>query len=236
MDEYELLIRHTEAWAAAKTRPLDTDLLSSLLHLRAVHDRRPGTSWPAGSAEHLLTVRLPGHGPLGAADPEAIVATLDTFWRFLRGTGRMASGSAEPRDLLREARRAIPTMQARAEDPAYFGQSKALQQFGAQIGITLDDLADMDDLNARMQQITDAWNALPEEERFARMPRPGSAGSLAADELAQALGEYTSNGEPSGLGPDADDVIPVQDAAVVARQARESGFLRSCLALAEWVG
>ncbi|HEX2704601.1 MAG TPA: hypothetical protein VHM65_02490, partial [Candidatus Lustribacter sp.] len=162
MDEYELLIRHTEAWAAAKKRPLDTDLLSSLLHLRDVHDRHPGTSWPAGSAEHLLTVRWPGHGPLGAADAEAIVATLDTFWRFLRGTGRMASGSVEPRDLLREARRAIPAMRARAEDPAYFGQSKALQQFGAQIGITLDGAADLDDLNARMQQIMDAWNALPQ--------------------------------------------------------------------------
>ncbi|MCK0112366.1 hypothetical protein MWU75_09480 [Ornithinimicrobium sp. F0845] len=36
--------------------------------------------------------------------------TLDTFWRFLRATGRMRSGSAEPKVLAKEARRAAPTM------------------------------------------------------------------------------------------------------------------------------
>lgn len=48
--------------------------------------------------------------PIDATGVSAMVNDLDTFWRFLRATGRMRSGSAEPKDLIREARRAARRM------------------------------------------------------------------------------------------------------------------------------
>lgn len=238
MDEYELLVRHTTAWATTKKRPLDAELLSDLLSLRDTHDRQPGTAWPAGSAEHLLTVRWPGHGPLGVPDDAQVAAmldTLDTFWRFLRATGRMASGSAEPRDLLKEARRAAPEMVRRCGDSRSFGQAKGLQQFGREIGISLDEVDSIDELQQRLNMITEAWNALPMEERIARMPLPGGAGSQASRDLTDmfnsAMEELADHDDQDG---ELEDAIPVQDVAVVASQVRQSPFVRECLALAEW--
>ncbi len=136
-DPYRLLITHAEQWSAKARRPLDVDLLETALSLRDTHDRRPGTSWPEGSAAELMTVRWPGHGPLDPPDVEVLVATLETFWRFLRATGRMASGSADVKVLTREARRSAAAMRDRLADPAAYGASKSLLAFGREIGITV---------------------------------------------------------------------------------------------------
>lgn len=114
---YALLISHAERWAAKSKRPLDTDLLGTALNLRDFQDRVPGTAWPAGSADHLMTVRWPKHGPLGVPDVDALVDTLDSFWRFLRATGRLASGSADPKELAREARRSKERMRDKLRQP-----------------------------------------------------------------------------------------------------------------------
>ncbi len=109
MSEHRLLIRHATTWAADKQRILDPALLETALDLRAFHDDEPATHWPPGSLEHLMLRRWPAHGP-GAPDPEALADTLATFVQFLRSTGRMGSGSGDPKVLAKEARRAAPKM------------------------------------------------------------------------------------------------------------------------------
>lgn len=249
MDEYELLIRHAQAWATKTKRPLDGELLETALNLRDTQDRAPGTSWPAGSAEHLMTVRWPGHGPLGVPDVDALVDTLETYWRFLRATGRMASGSADTKVLAKEARRAIPEMRTRCEDPAGFGSTKVLQQFGLERGISLDGATSMDELNERLQLIVDQWNGLPEAERLERMPGPVGAGSVVSQEMTEQANAWLRElaDDPGLRGPygtyndefddeDDDDLVPPQDPHVVAGQVRGSLYWRRLIQLVEWVG
>ena len=113
MDQHELLIRHAVAWADKRKQPLDRELLKTVLNLRDFHDATAPQEWQAGSAEHLMLVRWPSHGPSGVPDVDRLVETLGSFWRFLRGTGRMASSSADPRELAKEARRAAPRQHGR---------------------------------------------------------------------------------------------------------------------------
>jgi len=245
-DPYRLLITHAEHWAAKTRRPLDPELLETALSLRDSHDQRPGTSWPAGSVAELMTVRWPGHGPLDPPDVDSLVATLETFWRFLRATGRMASGSAEVKALTREAVRSTATMRERLSDPAAYGASKSLLAFGREIGISLDDVESVEDANARFAAVVEAWNALPQEERFARSPGPAGAGSKASAQLTEAANELlagvdlTAYAAAHGMvDPDDDDdeeAIPVQDPRVVAAQVRRSGFQQRIHALVKWIG
>ncbi len=243
-DPYDLLIGHAEAWAAKTKRPLDADLLGTALSIRDTQDRIPGTAWPAGSADYLMTTRWPGHGPLGVPDVEELVATLDTFWRFLRATGRMASGSADPRDLTREARRAIPEMRERCADPGAFGAAKSMQAYGEEIGITLEDASSVEEVQQRLQQIMDSWNALSTEERRERAPGPPGAGSVASRELSAFANAVLSGPGPYGAPPglrvvddeEDDEALPMQDHGVVAAQLRATGFVQMVLRLVEWVG
>ncbi|USQ75611.1 hypothetical protein [Ornithinimicrobium cryptoxanthini] len=117
MGENELLLRHTETWASAKNRPLDRDLLETAIRLWTGHGGHAAQEWPAGSAESLLLQQWPTQAHLTDAEVGALVESLETFWRFLRATGRMRSGSAEPRALTKEARRAAPKMIAAAAGP-----------------------------------------------------------------------------------------------------------------------
>ena len=246
MDENELLLRHAKRWADEHGRDLDTDLLDEALRLRSVHDGLAANRWPTRSATQLLLVRWPAHGPLEPPDVAALLASLETFWRFLRNTGRMAGGSADPSSLVREAKAAGRRMRAACADPANFGPSKQMMAFGQEIGITLDDLQDMDDANDRLQQITDAWNSLPVEERRRRSPAVSSAGSRMGRALTEAAGYVQEYGElPMGWAmpesprldeePDDERVFPT-DPRLSASQYRDSAYLKQVLALCEWVG
>lgn len=246
-DPYRLLITHAEHWAAKAGRPLDSELLETALSLRDSHDQRPGTSWPSGSVAELMTVRWPGHGPLDPPDIDSLVATLETFWRFLRATGRMASDSAEVKSLTREAARSTATMRERVSDPTAYGASKSLLAFGREIGISLDDAESVEDANARLAAVAEAWNALPQAERLARSPGPAGAGSKASAQLSEAANQLlagvdlTAYAASHGMvGPadtdDDEDEIPVQDPRVVAEQVRRSGFFERIRALVEWIG
>ncbi len=84
-----------------------------------------------------MLVRWPAHGPSPTPDVEALVQTLDSFWRFLRGRGRMASVSAEPKALVEEARRAAAGMREACADPAR--RSATTQPAGAARGERADD-------------------------------------------------------------------------------------------------
>ena len=235
---YALLISHAERWAAKAKRPLDADLLSTALNLRDFQDRVPGTAWPAGSADYLMTVRWPKHGPLGVPDVDALVDTLDSFWRFLRATGRLASGSAEPKELAREARRSKERMRDNCASPESFGINKVLQSYGEEIGISLEGADTIEELQGRLEQITTAWNELPQEERLERMPLTGGAGSASPDALSRMmagvnLDEYATDDE---LSDEEDPRFLKQDDAEVIAAARRAPYFKRLDAFLDWVG
>lgn len=246
MDENELLLRHSERWAEQRHRALDMDLLEEALRLRSVHDGLAANRWPARSVTHLMLVRWPSHGPLDPPDVASLIATLETFWRFLRNTGRMAGGSADPAALVKEAKAAGRQMVRACADPANMGPSKQMMLYGREIGITLDGVADLDDANARLGQIMDAWNALPTAERQRRSPSTGGFGSRMSQAATEAAGYVQQYGElpagwtmpePPRLDDEADDrsVYPT-DPSLSAPLYRASDYLRQMLALCAWVG
>lgn len=239
MDQHELLIRHAVAWADKRKQPLDRELLETVLNLRDFHDATAPQEWPAGSAEHLMLVRWPSHGPSGVPDVDRLVETLGSFWRFLRGTGRMASSSADPRELAKEARRAAPRMPGVCADPTRHGAAKSLVEFGASMGLSLDEAGSMEELNERMQQIVEAWNALPDDQRMAMSPSSAHQGSLrgmaATDLMASLLRDDDGLDDVFGLS-DEDGNIPFADLAEVAADVRAAPFVQQCRRLVEWVG
>ena len=235
MSEHELLLRHASNWAQQRHRVCDTELLETALELRFQHDDLPPNLWPSGSVEDLMLHRWPAHGD-GTPDVDALADSLDTFVRFLRGTGRMASGSGDPRALAREAHRAAPKMAAACADSRNYGPSKSLLAFGREAGFPVDDASSMEELQATLSQVTDAWNSLPLEERRARMPFPGdSADGSPPGPLAHAFGDRGGDG-------DVDDDVDLSgflergDPVRAAAQAREAPFVQACLRLADWVG
>ncbi|MDN5790767.1 MAG: hypothetical protein L0H25_07855, partial [Micrococcales bacterium] len=253
MSENELLIRHAATWAGTKKRDLDLDLLETALDLRSFHDEEPATHWPAGSIEHLMLARWPSHGP-EAPDADRLAATLDTFVHFLRATGRMASGSAEPKSLAKEARRAAPRMAEACADIGAHSQTKSLGLFGREIGIDLESVGSQEELQESLAQVMDAWNALPQEERLARMPLTSSVPGVRAAALTEGLNAWLEDEDSEddwGLDDlagwaesddvdewlDAFDDEPIEpgDLTAAAEQARQSPYVRSVLQLVEWL-
>lgn len=220
MSEHELLLRHASNWARQRQRVCDTDLLEAALELRLQHDALAPNLWPSGSVEDLMLHRWPSHGH-GTPDAGALADSLDTFVRFLRVTGRMASGSGDPRALAREAHRAAPKMAAACADARNFGPSKSLLNFGREAGFAVDDASSIEELEATLKQVTDAWNSLPEAERRARMPLPGDDA-------------YAEDGDDDDL--ELDGFLERGDPVRAAAQARQAPFVQACLRLADWVG
>lgn len=245
MDEPDLLIRHVAAWAGQKKRSFDESLLKEIVELRLSHDDFPLSSWPAGSAERLLLRTWPAYGS-ELPDTEVLRETLDTFWGFLRATGRMAVESASPAELRKEARRALPRMAEVWDDPGHHSQGRVLADFGRTIGVELEGAEDLDELQGRLDQVMEAWNALPVEERQARMPDP-SPKSYRGEAMTAEINARRGMGDrdyppwpddDDDYDEDYDDIPGIEpgDPAEVARLARASGFVSTCLRLAEWVG
>ena len=277
MSDNTLLRRHAERWAQEKNRPFDGDLLETVVDMRQTYDDRAATSWPAGSVAFLLLERWPAHGPLDLPDLQVLGDTLDTYWRFLRSTGRMASGSAAPADLAKEARRALPKMADACRDRSKFSTGRVMQEFGRSIGVSLDEAVDIDELNQRLERITTAWNDLPTEERERLLPDPSpkTARGQAMTDILNAVLRETADADDldeddlddddlfadelfadglfdeDELFDEDDDFLNVDDIrsyvesgaqveperlAAAGQQARDSAFVRDCLALADWVG
>ena len=249
MSDHELLLRHAESWASTKRRPFDRPLVETVLDLRHHHDAASATQWPPGSVERVLLTLWPAYGPADAPEAETLSAALDTYFHFLRATGRLASGSAQPAQLTKEARRAARNMADAIADPSRHSQARVLADFGREIGIDLDDAGSVEELQGRLGRVQDAWNALPVEERRRRMPDPSAKGLVGQamtgslqDMLAEAGGASATAGRepwPAWQGEVGDDEdvewVPPDD-TVAAREAQQAGFVRQCLALADWVG
>lgn len=257
MADYELLLRHTEGWARDKKRPLDRDLLETVIGLRSFHDVREAQEWPAGSVEHLMLVRWPSHGPAEEPDVPALIETLDTFWRFLRSTGRMRSGSAEPKELLKEAKRAGTGMREACADTNRHSSTKSLMRFAAESGMSLDGAGSVEELNERLQQVTEAFNDLPFEERARWLPDPGDRDSVPARQMTDLVNDvlggnpYDDDGDDDvyddefgedfhpetwALFPGPEDLVTQPAETDAAKEVQASRFVQQCLALARWVG
>lgn len=98
------LLDGAAAWASARKRPLDATLLGQALDLRVAVDQFADTWWPAWTVRRLMVECYPGHGPVEPPDPDVLTATLDSYWRFLRSTGRMSAASAPPAELVAQAK------------------------------------------------------------------------------------------------------------------------------------
>jgi len=238
-----LLLRHFASWAAGK-HPVDCDMLDDLLQLRSTYDELEPTYWPAGSVEHLLLERWPSKGAVDPPDQEALVRTLDAYFRFLRNTGRMSSRSADPKSLAKEARRSAAGMAEAAADVEQWSPTKVLMDFGRSQGIDFDDAPDVETLQARLLEVQNLWNALPTKERQQRMPgtvtglpahdpalemsgRDWACEAFDIDDEIIALLMTFSHRLPKGELPLPEKVAPIFQAAP---------YMRDLLALVDWVG
>jgi hypothetical protein len=230
---HRLLLSHFSNWSQTKGRDVDVPLLESLLDLRATYDDLEPTLWPAGSVQDLLLRLVPAKGPTEPLPSDATVDALDAYFRFLRNTGRMSARSATPADLTKEARRSAKKMGAAARDRANWSPGKSVIDFGASIGISVDDLSSGDELQDRLDQIAAAWNDLPIHERQ-RLDPPkdnlsGQERAMAAyqtDDEIEALIQSFAYELPEGELPS-----PSEVAAVV----RQAGLLSKLEALTRWV-
>lgn len=246
-----LLLRHFAAWAEQKGKDVDLGLLDEMLSLRSGYDDLEPTYWPPGSAEHLLLESWPAKGAVAVPDPEVLEGSLDAWFRFLRGTGRMNTRSATPKELTKEVRRSLPRMAEVAQDRASWSPSKVLMEFGREQGIELDDLPDLETLQERLDEIQDRWNALPTDERRRLMPHPDD-GALHGDPLLDddPAEDSLSGRDATLLRHDTDDVVLAlvadvaglpepatpPDRGLVAEQFAAAPAVRQVLALSDWVG
>ncbi len=230
---HRLLLTHFTSWLKTKGRDVDIQLLEDLLDLRAAYDDLEPTYWPAGSVNDLLVRLVPAKGPTEPLPSHAVADALDAYFRFLRSTGRMSAQSATPADLSKEARRSAKKMVAAARDRSNWSTGKSLIDFGSSIGISLDDLDSVDQLQDRLDQISAAWNDLPISERQRLDPPPGD---LSGRERAMAA--YQTDIEvvalirafayefPQGELPSSGQVAPL---------IREAGLLGQLEALTRWI-
>lgn len=213
-EENRLLLTHARRWTAHKGRALDVGLLGNVLDLRRATDDRPPGSWPIGSAEHLVRVSRPGSDPAETPAAEELQATLDSFWRFLRGTGRMSSESADPADLVRELRRALSYLPTSAERDHRSPEGR-LTEVGEGPGSEPSRSRSLQHLPERLERMVNAWNKLREQDRRQRLSESGFDVEIA---------------DPAG--PLSRPVDPVASAGA----ARSAAFVQACLRLADWVG
>jgi hypothetical protein len=98
------ILSEFDAWAVRRRRPADVQLLAAVLTSRLEQLGRSPTLWEAGDVQLALACTV-------AKRPELLLQvaeleqTLESYFRFLRNTGRLASGSADPRTLRKEVRR-----------------------------------------------------------------------------------------------------------------------------------
>ena len=232
--EHRLLIAHATRWAEQKKRTLDSELLEEVLDLVHRYDERSAQAWPPGSARALVLQRWPANGPGTIPDADVLTSTLDSFWRFLRATGRMTSASAAPADLVKELRRALPAMAGANDDRANWSQGRVLADFGASLGIRLDGADTIEELQERLDAVTAAWNGLPVEERHRLMPdaSPKTAKGATVTAAVNEAGRYAPDDDPSAIFPAYRRGIR----SIAIKDFEESGFLRRIRQLVDWVG
>jgi hypothetical protein len=230
---HRLLVSHFTNWTQAKGREVDVQLLEGLLDLRATYDDLEPTLWPAGSVQDLLLRLVPAKGPTEPLPSDATVDALEAYFRFLRSTGRMSARSATPADLAKEARRSAKKMAAAARDRTNWSPGKTMIDFGASIGLSLDDLSSADELQGRLDQISAAWNELPIHERQRLDPPKGNLSGR-----TRAMTAYQTEIEMEALIRSFTYQMPQGDLpspGAVAPIIREAALISQLEALTRWI-
>jgi hypothetical protein len=230
---HRLLLSHFTTWLRAKNREVDVQLLESLLDLRATHDDLEPTLWPAGSVQDLLLRLVPAKGPAEPLPSDDVVNALDAYFRFLRSTGRMSARSAPPADLAKEARRSAKKMAAAARDRTNWSPSKSVIDYGASIGLSLDNLSSVEELQGRLDQISAAWNELPIHERQQLDPPTGNLSGC-----SRAMAAYRTDNEVEALIRSFSYELPqgeLPSPAEVAPLIRKAGLFSQLEALTHWI-
>lgn len=231
--ELELLLVELRQWAEQRRRIVDVDVLDNLLDLRETYRDTPLTRWPAGSVTDLLLDLWPAKGDGEPPDVGDVALSFESWFRFLRNTGRLASGSADPKVLAREARKAAPLMAERGADRSQWSIGKTLTDHARQLGVDLEGAESTDDLNARMALVSASWNSLPVHERQRLMPRPGdedvsgcerAMAAYAVDDPVVALVMSMRHELPTG---------PLPESSLTAPLVRDSGLLHDVRQLLE---
>ncbi|WP_286960844.1 hypothetical protein [Arsenicicoccus sp. UBA7492] len=192
------LMAALRTWAGKQKRAYDENHLETLLGLRQMRQDLAATQWPGGSVRETYEQAWLSHGPVAAPDVETAAQTVETFVRFLRSTGRLSHGSGEAKLLAKEARQGASYVQEHGGDRTTWGQNKVLMDFGESRGISLLGAADLDEVQTRLSEIMEQWNALPDDERRALMPLPGGGMSL------PTIPDLGTVGGGDGLGPEDD--------------------------------
>jgi hypothetical protein len=183
--------------------------------------------------QDLLLRLVPAKGPTEPLPSDATADALDAYFRFLRSTGRMSARSATPADLAKEARRSSKKMAAAARDRTNWSPGKAMIDFGASLGLSLDNLSSVDELQDRLDQITAAWNELPIHERQRLDPPKGNLSGR-----TRAMAAYQTDIEMEALIRSFTYEIPQVDLPSpeeVAPVIREAGLISQLEALVRWI-
>jgi hypothetical protein len=145
----------------------------------------------------------------------------------------MSARSATPGDLAKEARRSAKKMAAAARDRTNWSPGKTMIDFGASIGLSLDDLSSADELQGRLDQISAAWNELPIHERQRLDPPKGNLSGRTRAMTAhqteiemEALIRSFTYEMPQGDLPSPEEVAPI---------IREAALISQLEALTRWI-
>lgn len=94
------------SWAERTGRPVEPAVLAAVLRARVLRGHDPRT-WRRGEVRPCVLDALLLDVVVLTAGSALLAATLDAFFRFLRNTGRLRSGSEDVATLRRESARAV---------------------------------------------------------------------------------------------------------------------------------
>ena len=101
------IIGELTTWAAKRARVADPTVLAAVLAARPAGRRRDPSVWGPGEVQEALLAAVAADPCLFLTDADVLRESLDSFFRFLRNTGRLHSSSADVAVLRKEAARAV---------------------------------------------------------------------------------------------------------------------------------
>ena len=110
----ELLIEFT-AWAERRGRCANGAVLSAFLDASAREAAHDPTSWQPGEAHNAVINAVCDDPGILIGRTALLRGTLDSFFRFLRNTGRLRGNSIDTASLRKEASRAVRTLEQALE-------------------------------------------------------------------------------------------------------------------------
>ena len=167
------IINEFEDWALRRRRQVNASVIEALLSARPAAFGSPRQVWRSDDVTPAVDAAVSAAPLVFLMASDTLEETLDAWFRFLRNTGRLGSGSADLAILRREARRAARTATDRA---AFLVQDL--------VGCEVDpeeDCLDPDDPRHeniailrdmgidRFDVLARTWGTLPDPERAAEL-------------------------------------------------------------------